>query len=392
MTKSVVLTRAVFLLLFASNADAQGRFQTGNLSWTPLITVRDAGLDTNVYDEPANPRRDHLAIVSPQVDGVLELGTGSLTMAGSADFVYFRRYTDERSINGRGSARLEVPLSRIRPFGGIAYQNGRERQNSEIDLRARRTDRELTAGIGLSLTSRASIEVSGRRTDSRFEQGEVFRGVELATRLNRDTTGAAARIRYDLSPLTTFTVDGDASRDRFVLSPGFDADNVRANVGFHFSPDAVIKGRAVVGYHKLIPRGPLSAGYDGVTTSVEIGYVLLGRTRFDARILRDTSSSLEAQPFYVQTLYGGEILHNLFGPVDVIGRASRERLDYQSMPDRALAGHVLDVNRYGGAVAIRAAERVRLTLTYEFAERLGGSLPDRYYERTRLFTTVSYGF
>ena len=392
MMKSVVLTPAVFLLLLASTADAQGRFQTGNLSWTPVITVRDAGLDTNVYDEPENPRRDHLAIVTPQVDGVFELGTGSLTIAGSADFVYFRRYADERSINGRGSARFEVPLSRIRPFGGIAYQNGRERQNSEIDLRARRTARELTAGIGLSLTSRGSIELSGRRSDSRFEQGEVFRGVELATRFNRDTTGAAARIRYDLSPLTTFTVEGDAARDHYVLSPAFDADNVRANVGFHFSPDAVIKGRAVVGYHKLTSRGPLSAGYDGLITSVEIGYVLLGRTRFDGRILRDTSASLEAQPFFVQTIYGGEVLHNLFGPVDVIGRVSRERMDYESMPDRGLVGHTLDLNRVGGAVAIRAAERVRLTLTYEFAERLSGSLPDRSYERKRLFTTVSYGF
>jgi hypothetical protein len=392
MMKSVVLPLAGFMLLFASQAGAQGRFQTGNLSWTPVINLRDTGLDTNVYDEPTNPKRDNLAIVSPQLDGVLTLGAGSLTMAGSGDFVYFRRYTGERSFNRRGSARFELPLSRIRPFGGLSYSDARERQNSEIDLRARRTDRQFTAGLGLSLTSRASIEVSGRRSDSRFRQGEVFRGVELATRFNRDTTGASAAIRYNLSPLTTFTIEGDASRDDFVLSPEFNGDNLRVNAGFHFSPDAVIKGRALVGYHRLNPRGAAAAGYDGLMTSVEIGYVLLGRTRFDGRILRDTSYSLEAQPFYVQTTYGGEVLHNLFGPVDVIGRASRERLDYDSLPDGTVAAYAMDVNRYGGAIAIRAAERVRLTLNYEFTERLGGAAPDRHYERERFFTTIGYGF
>jgi hypothetical protein len=392
MMKPVVAALALFAIIPASQAAAQGRFQTGNLSWTPTITLRDAGLDTNVYDEPTDAKRDHLAVISPQVDGALELGAGSLSLAGSADFVYFRRYTEERSVNRRVSARVEVPLSRIRPFGGVAYNDTRQRQNSEIDLRARRRDREVTAGLGLSLTSRATFEVAARRFDSRFRQGEIFRGVELATRFNRDTNGASARIRYHVSPLTTFTLEADASRDHFVLSPEFDADNLRATAGFLFSPDAIIKGRALVGYHKLNPRGPRTFGYDGLTASVDIGYVLMGRTRFDARILRDTVDSLEAQPFYVQTTYGGEILHNVFGPVDVIGRASREKLDYESLPDRLIPAHTLDVNRYGGALAIRAAERVRLTLNYEFSERQGGVLPDRHYERERFYTTISYGF
>lgn len=392
MMKTVVVALSLFAIMPALPVAAQGRFQTGQLSWTPTITLRDAGLDTNVYDTPTDPKRDRLAVVSPQVDGVLELGSGSLSLAGSADFVYFQRYTEERSINKRVSARAEVPLSRLRPFGGISYSDARERQNSEIDLRARRTDREVTAGVGLSLTSRATLEVAARRWDSRFRQGEIFRGVELATRFNRDTNGASARIRYNVSPLTTFSLEADASRDHFVLSPEFDADNLRATAGFLFAPDAIIKGRALVGYHKLSPRGTRTFGYDGLTASVDIGYVLMGRTRFDARLLRDTSYSLEVQPFYVRTTYGGEILHNLVGPVDVIARASREHLDYESIPDRLILAHTLEVNRYGGAVAIRAADRMRLSVNYEFAEREGLTLPDRHYERARFYTTVSYGF
>jgi hypothetical protein len=357
-----------------------------------VLTLHDAGLDTNVFDEHTDPKRDHVAVVSPQADGVLELGSASITMAGAAELVYFHRYADERSVNRSGSARIEVPLSRIRPFGGIAYRYARERQNSEIDLRALRTDRELSGGLGVSLTSRASLEFAGRRADNRFASGEVFHQVEVATRLNRDTTGAAARFRYDLTPLTALTFEGDASRDEFVLSPEYDADNLRASGGFIFSPDAIVKGRAVVGYHKVNPRGAAAVGYEGLTAAVDIGYVLLGRTRFDLRVLRDTNYSLEAQPFYVQTTYGGEVLHNLFGPVDVIARASRETLDYDSLPERLVVAHTLHLNRYGGAIAVRAADRMRLSINYEFAQRLGDLTPDRHYERKRVYTAVTYGF
>jgi hypothetical protein len=392
MMKPLVRTLSLLCCLAPAYLEAQERFQTGNLSWTPVVTLNDAGLDTNVYDEPTNPKRDHLAIVSPQVDGKLALGSGTFSFGGAADFVYFRRYTDERSINRRGSVSFEVPLSRIRPFGGGSYLNTHDRYNSEIDVRARRTDRELHAGLGVSLTSRAVVEFVGRRSDSRFEQGETFRGVALAARFNRDTTGGAARVRYDVTPLTTFTLEASAFRDDFVLSPEFNTDNLRVEGGFLFAPDAVLKGRALVGYHKLEPRGVNAAGYDGLVTTVEIGYVLLGRTRFDVRVTRDTSQSLEAQPFFVRTIYGGEVVHNLVGPLDVIARASREGLSYDSLPDRLLTAHTVELNRYGGALAVRAAERVRFTVNYEFSERLSAVLPDRQYDRERVYTTISYGF
>jgi hypothetical protein len=244
----------------------------------------------------------------------------------------------------------------------------------------------------VSLISRANLEVAARAAHARYRQGETFRGVELATRFNRNSTGAMARIRYTVSPLTTFTVEADASRDEFVLSPEFDADNLQVQGGFQFAPDAVLKGRALIGYHKLEPRGTRAFGYDGLTTNVEIGYVLLSRTRFDVRILRDATASLEEQPYFVQTTYGGEILHNLFGPVDVIGRASREFLDYPDLPERGITAYTLDVNRYGAAVAIRPTDRVSLSINYDFTERLGETLPDRHYDRKRLYTTVTYGF
>jgi hypothetical protein len=385
-------TLTLLALLAAAPAFAQARFQTGNLAWTPTLTLRDAGVDTNIYDEPTDPKRDHIAVVVPQADGVLTLGIAKVNIAGAAEFVYFQRYTNERSINKRIGVRVEVPFSRIRPLGGVSYNDARERQNSEIDLRARRTDRDVTVGLGFELTPRGSFEVSARAADSRYRGDEVFHGVQLARRFNRDTTGVSTRFRYDLSPLTMFTVEADASRDDFVLSPEYNADNFRVQGGFFFAPDAVLKGRALIGDHRLDPTGALAFGYDGLTASVDIGYVLLGRTRFGGSFLRDTGNSLEPQPYFLQTLVGAEVLHNLFGPVDVVGRASRERLDYPGIPERQLAESRLDVYRYGGGVAVRAAERFTMSVNFEFTERIGTQFVNRDYERRRLYTTVTYGF
>ena len=386
------LVFATLAALAATPVSAQGRFQTGAFSWTPTITLRDAGLDTNVFDEAANPKRDTVAVVTPEVNALLDTGVWALAMAGGADFVYFDRYTDERSVNRRASARLDVQLSRLRPFVGAGYLDTRERQNAEIDLRARRSERNVTLGTRIDMFSRVAFEASVRGADLDFRQGQVFRGEDLAERLNRESTSAAARVLVQVTPLTAFFVEGDLSRDRFVFRPQQDTGHTRVNAGLEFAPDAIIRGRAKVGYHDMTPKGTDAVRFQGVTASIDISYVLLSRTRFNVRASRDTTYSVEEQPYYLQTVYGGEVLHNVAGPLDVLGRYVREKLDYAAIERRNAAAHTDYLNRYGGGIAIRAAERFRVEVSYEFADRTSGESPSLSFDRRRMYTTVTYGF
>lgn len=388
------LALMLLLLLVAAaraSAQAEGRFHSGPLTWTPTLTLREAGFDSNVYDEPTNPKHDNSAVFSPQAEGALAFAHMDVRFGGSADYVYFQRYTRERSLNGRANARIDFNLSRITPYIGGGFVNARERVSSEIDVRARRTDHAASAGVGIALTPRGVLELDATFNATSIREGETFRGVNLAGRLNRESTGLQARVKYEVTPLTRFFVEGGASRDRFTLSPGYDADNLSGRAGFEFEPDAVLKGKATVGFHRIEPIGPLAFPFEGVTAAVELGYVLLGRTRFDTRIARDTSYSFEEQPYSLQTIYGGEILHNVFGPLDVIGRASWETLDYPGIPERNLPEDTLEITRYGGGLAIRPGTRVRLTLNYEVIDRVA-RLVERTYGRRRLYTTVTYGF
>jgi len=395
MTMNRTLTFAFLTFaLFARVAAAQteGRFQTGNVSWTPLLTLRDAGVDTNVYDEAADPKRDNLAIFSPQVDGTMTLGLGDVKFGGGADFVYFHRYTSERSINGRGTARLDLRFMRLKPFVSGGFLDSRDRLNSEIDSRSRRHDREAGAGLGLQVTSRATLEAAGRFKTSRYDEGETFLGIDLAQRLNRKTASASLGLRYEVTPLTQLVFEGAASQDRFTLSPSYDVDNLRFQAGVEFQPDAIISGRASFGIHRMEPRGVLAEGFNGATASVNISYVLLGRTRFNVQVARDTNFSVGEQPYFLQTIYGGDVLHNLAGPIDVIARASHETLDYPGIVDRGLAAYATRVRVYGGALAIRMGERSRITFNYETTDRLATQIPSIGYDRQRVYTTITYGF
>lgn len=392
MTRTLTLTLAGVLALSGGAAAQEPRFRSGAVSWTPTLTLRDAGTDSNVYDEARDPKSDASAVLAPNVEGLIDLAAADVRFTAGADFVYFQRYTAERSVNTRGSVRADVRGWRFKPFGRASFLDSRERVNSEIDVRARRADRAFGAGLGIQITPRGTLEVGGSFGTSSFRQGEFFRGVDLARRLNRESTGATLRFLYELTPLTRVVTEWSASRDRFTLSPAYDGDNLNGRVGVEFEPDALLKGRATIGFHRLEPLGELGLGFDGLTAGVELGYVLLQRTRFDIRASRDTSYSYEAQPYFLQTVYGGQVVHALVDWLDVIGQVSRETMDYPGIPERLIPTDTMNVRRYGGGAAIRPASRVRMALTYEYTERVSLLVPDRQYDRRRLYTTITYGF
>ena len=386
----MLLATGILVVALRAEAVAQERFQTGPVAWTPVISLREAGIDTNMFDEASNPKRDTTAVLSPQVTATITLATMRLTTAGTADFVYFERYTSERGINGRGTARLDVPWSRLRPFVEAGYLSSRDRQGSEIDARARRMQRDLRAGLGVQVTGRGVVEVSAHVSDARYDRGEQFRDVNLAERLSHESRGATGTLRYALTPLTQVVMDAGYIEDRFVFRPARNTENLRANVGFEFAPDAIIRGRAALGFRRITAAGAEGLDADGVTAAVDLSYVLLGRTRFGGRIARDRTYSIEA-PHFLQTTYGFDVLHELFGPFDLTALTSRERLDYPTELDRGLSRHVDFVWRYGGGLGIRGGDRFRIGFNFELTER-NSAIPERDFDRRRAFTTVSYGF
>ena len=216
-----------------------GRFVLGPLQWTPTIQLREAGIDSNVFITPDDVRQDVSGSFLSQVDSMLTLGIGRVSTQGSAEYVYFDRYKSQRSVNGKVSSRMDFALSRLRPAATVAWAHLKERANSEIDIRAPRRDLGYGASLAGRLTSRLAMTAAVTHDATAYDAGYAFRGADLALQLNRDTTNIVVGIRADISPFTSFFIDGGAGRDGFTAQRSRNTDNFRANAGLQFAPDAV---------------------------------------------------------------------------------------------------------------------------------------------------------
>ena len=142
---NVSFIRAATIVLLAafataSSARAQepakdGRFVTGPLAWTPTLELRDAGVDSNVFNTPTDAKEDVTASARSQVDSVLKLGLLRATTVGSLEYNYFERYTTQRGLNRRVATDLEIPVARFSPHVSASWARMKDRSGNEIDIR-----------------------------------------------------------------------------------------------------------------------------------------------------------------------------------------------------------------------------------------------------------------
>lgn len=399
MRQPAIRTR--FLILFTTAAvilpstlDAQNKFVSGPLTWSPTLQLRDTGVDSNVFNATTDPREDITSVASSQVNSTLKLGVLQAATQGGLEYLYFERYKRERGLNSDVSSRINLPLTRVSPEVAVSWAHTKERSNNEIDIRAPRTEWGYAMGLSAKVTSRLSLKATGGKQRFEYEKGFTFRGVDLAPQLTRETLVGTASGRVTLTPFTSLSLDAAVARDEFPSRPDAATDNVRGGLTFEFAPDAVIHGHASVGYHSMKPRradaSSEAAAFDGVTSSTELDYTLLGVTRFSGRFTRDATYSITlGHPYYVSTAGGLNILQNLVGPLDLNVRASREQLNY---PQTALAPARIDhADSVGGGLSVRVGDGAVIALLYENSRRrsTGGSQFD--YNRRRLYTTITYG-
>ena len=374
---------------------AVGRFVNGPMNWTPTLTLRDAGVDTNIFAVPSNEKRDTTASVMPSVDSRLALGSVRAHSKGHLEYLYFQQYAQERALNGQVETRLEMPDRRVRPLVRLEWAKLRDRSTSEVEVRVPRREHELAGALEAHVAPRTWVGGGVARRTIAYEPGFTFGDADLSRQLNRTEDTVMGAMRTALSPFTTMTAEVSTGWDMFALQPERDTRNVRANVGFQFSPDAVISGHASVGYHAMQAKWkdyPGGAGtFSGVTASVDLTFVLVDRTQIVVRAGRDTTYSASLrQPFYLSTVGELEITHALVGPLEVLGRGRHESLGYAAT---TFANARTDqVGFVGGGLAVRMSSNARVGFNVDQTVRWSTEGDVFGYTRRRFYTTATYGF
>jgi len=369
----------------------RARFRLGPLRFTPSVALTNLGINNNVFNEPDDPKNDTTAAFGPAVDLWLKMGPARLSGRTSGQYLYFKQYDSQRSWSTTDEGRVELPLGRVTPFAIGSYSNTRQRLGYEIDSYAHRRTETVGVGTDLELGGKTKITLAGTRDHLMFDD-EAFLGVDLATVLNRTSETEQLRLRYKLTPLTTFVVTGSAVQDRFELDPNRDANSYKVLSGFEFKPFALIAGTASVGYRWFNPLKSVMPEYRGVVASVDAKYAVAA-TQVNVKVSRDLTYSFEiTEPYYALTDVNLTLTQRINPVWDLVGRGGWQSLDYARFASALSPGGRVDqVRQYGGGIGFRLGRAIRLGFDTTYYRRRSPTTAGRDYEGLQSGVSITYG-
>ena len=372
---------------------APSRLQIGPIGLRPALILREVGYDSNVLNEKTGEEGDFTATIGARLDVGVRLSKLAATYNTFYEYLYFKQLADERGSNRGVEGRVDFLLGRLRPHVIAGIKSSHDRPSAEIDARALRQLSTIGFGLATTTLSRTTLSVAYRRIATQFADDETFRGVDLAEELNERAHAISYGADFELSPLTTIAVHGEALRERFTLSPDRDADSHRYGVTALLNPLALISGRATIGVAAFRPASALEHDYTGLVAAISVGYAFGDESRLGLTVDRDVRHSyVEDTPYYVATgmrvTYGRRLIRNLDGEV----MAGWDRIVYEARLDApSISGEHDRVATYGGGVAVRLSDQTRVGINFDYTTRLS-PVDSREYSRGRLLATVTYGF
>jgi hypothetical protein len=400
---------ALVLLTVSSSASAQQllppppdaetgvtRVRLGPFWLNPSVALRDAGVDTNVFNDPEdqNPKSDFTFTLTPQTDVWLRMGRTWLGGLVKEDIVYYREFASERATNESYAVGWVAPLSRVHFDAQANWADRRDRVGYEIDARLQHTDFAYNGSAEVRALGKTFVGVKGAKGEIDYSEDSYYRGESVRAQLNRHETEVDVTVRYQLTPLTNLLVEAGRQEDRFDYEPLRDSDSLRYSVGVNFDPYALVKGAARFGYRRFDPLSGIVPGYEGMTAAIDLSYVALESTKFGVQFSRDIEYSYQIdQPYYLQTGGSASITQRIAGPIDAGARVVLQQLAYRTREDVvALVPDRVDHARmFGASIGYHAGPDLRIAFNVDKQTRQSDISAQRY-DGLRVGMSVTYGF
>ena len=367
----------------------------GPLALKSALAFSNVGVDTNVFNQADadHPQSDFTATLTPTTDVWLRMGPTRLSGTVKQDFVYYNRFSSERSLNNSYKLVWLLPLNRLTMKAGAGYLRTKDRPGFEIDARSRRNETDLDGAVEIRASGKTHISVKTLRHAVNFDAAATFLGTDLHNELNRTTTTRALSVRYQLTPLTSLAADVSRDQDRFEFSPLRDSDSTRIAGTVVLDSFALIKGSATFGYRDFTPLSADVPAYKGATAVVDLWYSVFETTKLSVQALRDVQYSFDInQPYYLQTGLTASFQRQLSGPFDAIARIGVQQLDYRDRLGALLPvpNRIDHVHTYGGGIGYRLGRDARIGFNVDRQSRTSG-IDARQYDGLRVGTSVTYG-
>jgi hypothetical protein len=393
---------AVFAsLLIASEAGAQGSpilpetrpILLGPATFYPTIALRNAGLDSNVFNDTAGPRGDFTYSVTPRLFIVAPMANTRFIGRALGTFTDFRTYKDQRSLSGLFDGRYEVTSPGFRPFASVGFADRRERRGYEIDARVRQRQTFASGGLDADLTAITALTGWVTRTTTAWDRNERYLGVGLADQLDYSSTSFAGGARFKVTPLTTITAATEVQQDRFSRSPQRDVNSLRIGPSVDFDSSAAITGHIRADYRSFKPLTPTVPAYRSFTAFVDLRYLFRDWIEVKLDANRDVDYSYDPlAPYFLEVGGRVTVTQRVIGPFGVIATGERWHIHHQQVGGvLSFDGRLDTTTSVGAGLAIQKSKQVRFELVYQRTSRRSSAPGWREYERQQLFASAIYG-
>ncbi len=378
----------------ADDGRAEARLDFGWLALDPRLSIRDVGVDTNVFNTANATRTDFTATVGQELGSWVRAGRLYVSGTTRAGWIYFQKSAEQRSLDFSQVGRADLALVRLTPHVGGAYERTRQRPNDEIDARVLQLRTRANGGVAMHPGTRLTFDLTYEVRTFDFGTGDRFGDVRFAHELNRREGEATLVTNWAMTPLTTFVVKGARREDDFESADERNSRSFSVMSGLEFKPLALISGTALVGFRSFSPVRDDLPGFNGLTAAVDLHYIARDRLRLvtrpsiatsttrSSRTCRTTSRrASERRPRRRSvdrgTSWGGSVSPTW--PIRrSISRASRR-------PVVATARWLV-----GTGIGRRLGQDLRIGVDVNYVTR-GSSVPFREYSGVRAGGSVTYG-
>ncbi|HOW86840.1 MAG TPA: outer membrane beta-barrel protein [Candidatus Aminicenantes bacterium] len=324
MKKPALALLAALLLPAAAGAETwkglelrrqveQAAWRFGPFRIQPRLVIANAGVDSNVYYASAAPVKDYTVTAGPAATIYLPAPRKFvLSIYGSPQYVWYSKTERERTWNYylRGAAQLSLK-NVFFSLDGV-YSDARERWNTEIDIRPRRTEKGYGGSMLVRTSWRTSVALAYRAVDYDYESVEADGGFNVRERLNRREQYFDVTAYYQAGTRKRFFLEGEYGVYEFDFAGTAllrDSRSGAAYAGLEFTPlGRRVRGSLRLGYKKFDVRNPDGRDFQGLVGDAKLSVRLARPLAVRGSYVRDVCFSLwYNNPYYVESRPGGGV-------------------------------------------------------------------------------------
>lgn len=276
----------------------------------PQLVISNAGVDSNLFYSPSEPVKDYTLTAGPAATIYLPIHRRFVLSAyGSPQYVWYSKTTRERTWNYYLSGAAQLNLKNVFFSLEGVYSDARERWNTEIDIRPRRTEKGYGGSALVKLAWKTSFSLGYRTV--KYDYASVVYGdnFDVRERLNRQESFANLSFYYQASTQRRIFLDFEYGKYQFEFPTQAaigDAQSGAAYAGLEFSRlGRRVRGRIRVGYKEFDVRAVGGPDYQGIVGDSQLSVRLAKPVMVRASYVRDVRFSLwYSNPYFIESRPG----------------------------------------------------------------------------------------